>query len=47
MVGQVMQLADNAIGPRLSASTRTAVSGAANAGEALAFLISSPEFQRR
>jgi uncharacterized protein (DUF1800 family) len=44
---QVAQLADNCIGPRLSATTRTTIAGAANGGEALALLISSPEFQRR
>jgi len=44
---QVVQLADNALGPRLTAATRSAVAGTADAGEALALLISSPEFQRR
>ena len=44
---QVVQLADNALGPRLTATTRSAVAGTADAGEALALLISSPEFQRR
>ena len=46
-VGQVVQLAGNALGPRLSATTRGAIAAAANAGEALTLLISSPEFQRR
>jgi len=45
--GQVVQLAANALGPRLTAATRSSVAAAANAGEALALLISSPEFQRR
>jgi uncharacterized protein (DUF1800 family) len=44
---QVVQLADNALGPRLTPATRSAVAGTADAGEALALLISSPEFQRR
>ena len=44
---QVIQLADVALGPRLSATTRGAMAGAGDAGEALALLISSPEFQRR
>jgi uncharacterized protein (DUF1800 family) len=46
-VGQVAQLADQALGPRLSTATRSAIAGGANAGEALALLLSSPEFQRR
>jgi uncharacterized protein (DUF1800 family) len=44
---QVVQLADNALGPRLTAATRSAVASSADAGEALALLISSPDFQRR
>jgi uncharacterized protein (DUF1800 family) len=44
---QVVQLADSSIGPRLSPLTRAAIAGAANGGEALALLVSSPEFQRR
>jgi uncharacterized protein (DUF1800 family) len=46
-VGQVVRLADNALGPRLSTATRKGVSAAADAGEALALLLSSPELQRR
>jgi uncharacterized protein (DUF1800 family) len=46
-VAQVIQLADNALGARLSGDTRNAVARAADAGEALALLLSSPEFQRR
>ena len=46
-VGQVTQLAANALGPRLTANTRSAIAAAADAGEALALLLSSPEFQRR
>jgi uncharacterized protein (DUF1800 family) len=46
-INQVVQLADNALGPRLSQTTRTGIGGAADAGEALALLLSSPEFQRR
>ena len=44
---QVMQIADAALGPRLAAVTRTAIASAANAADALALLLSSPEFQRR
>ncbi len=44
---QVVRLADNAWGPSLSQATRRSVADAANAGEALALLLSSPEFQRR
>jgi uncharacterized protein (DUF1800 family) len=46
-VSQVIQLADNALGARLSGDTRNAIARAADAGEALALLLSSPEFQRR
>jgi uncharacterized protein (DUF1800 family) len=45
--GQIVQLAEGALGPRLSAATREAIAAAANAGEGLALLLSSPEFQRR
>ncbi|HWY62469.1 MAG TPA: DUF1800 domain-containing protein [Rhizomicrobium sp.] len=46
-VGQVTQLADRALGSRLSAATRGVIAAAANAGEAMALLLSSSEFQRR
>jgi uncharacterized protein (DUF1800 family) len=46
-VGQVTQLASNVLGARLSAATHSGIAAAANAGEALALLLSSPEFQRR
>jgi uncharacterized protein (DUF1800 family) len=46
-VAQVTQLAANALGPRLSAATRGAIAAAADASEALALLLSSPELQRR
>jgi uncharacterized protein (DUF1800 family) len=46
-VNQVVQLAGNALGPRLSKVTRDGIAAGANAGEALALLLSSPEFQRR
>ena len=45
--GQVTQMADNALGPRLASATRSAIAAAPNAGEALALLLSSSEFQRR
>jgi uncharacterized protein (DUF1800 family) len=45
--GQIVQLANDALGPRLSASTRAAISVATDASEGLALLLSSPEFQRR
>jgi uncharacterized protein (DUF1800 family) len=45
--GQIVQLAEGALGSRLSAPTRGAIAAAANAGEGLALLLSSPEFQRR
>jgi len=44
---QILKLADQALGPRLSNPTRSAISGATDAGEGLALLLSSPEFQRR
>lgn len=46
-VGQIVQMANDALGPLLSASTRAAIGGANDAGEGLALLLSSPEFQRR
>jgi uncharacterized protein (DUF1800 family) len=46
-IGQISQLAVNALGPRLTNGTAHAITAAANAGEALALLLSSPEFQRR
>jgi len=45
--GQIAGLADRAIGEGLSQQTRSAVAGAPSGGEALALLVSSPEFQRR
>lgn len=45
--GQIAALADQALGARLSKETRSAVSAAPTGGEALALLMSSPEFQRR
>ncbi len=44
---QVATLADNALGPMLSTTTRSTIAGQSNAGDALALLLSSPEFQRR
>jgi uncharacterized protein (DUF1800 family) len=41
------EIAEAGLGPLLTAGTRGAMKGAANAGEALALLVSSPEFQRR
>ena len=46
-VGQIAGLADQAVGERLSKETRGAVAAAPTGGEALALLVSSPEFQRR
>jgi uncharacterized protein (DUF1800 family) len=46
-VSQVTALADEALGLRLSAATRQAVAATTDAGEGLALLLSSPEFQRR
>jgi uncharacterized protein (DUF1800 family) len=43
----VMQLADAALGPRLTAATRSAMSAAGNTADAAALLLASPEFQRR
>jgi uncharacterized protein (DUF1800 family) len=45
--GQVAQLAEQAVGAQLSKETRAAVNAAPSGGEALALLVSSPEFQRR
>ena len=44
---QVAMQADNALGPLLSAATRSAIASSATAGDAVALLVSSPEFQRR
>jgi uncharacterized protein (DUF1800 family) len=44
---QIARLADQAIGEELSQQTRSAVAAAPTGGEALALLVSSPEFQRR
>jgi uncharacterized protein (DUF1800 family) len=44
---QVAGLADRTIGEALSQQTRSAVASALTGGEALALLVSSPEFQRR
>jgi uncharacterized protein (DUF1800 family) len=46
-IPQIVALGDAALGPRLSGATRAALMSVGDAGEALAFLISSPEFQRR
>jgi uncharacterized protein (DUF1800 family) len=45
--GQVARLADQIIGEGLSQQTRSAIAAAPAGGEALALLVSSPEFQRR
>jgi len=47
VVGQPMQLADNALGARLSPAVATAISRAESRPEALSILLMSPEFQRR
>ena len=44
---QIAGLADQILGDRLSKETRSAVVAAPTGGEALALLVSSPEFQRR
>jgi uncharacterized protein (DUF1800 family) len=44
---QVVQVADEALGQRLTAATRAAIAASANAADALALLLASPEFQRR
>ena len=46
-VAGVVSQAENALGPLLSAATRSTIAAASTAGDALALLISSPEFQRR
>ena len=43
----VAQLADAALGARLTAATRSAIAAAGNAADGLALLLASPEFQRR
>jgi uncharacterized protein (DUF1800 family) len=43
----VMQLAEAALGARLTAATRSAMTAAGNSADALALLLASPEFQRR
>jgi len=40
-------VADAGMGPLLASATRTAMARAETQGDALALLISSPEFQRR
>jgi uncharacterized protein (DUF1800 family) len=42
-----MAVAETGMGPLLAAPTRTAMARAETPGDALALLISSPEFQRR
>jgi uncharacterized protein (DUF1800 family) len=44
---QIAQLAEQALGEGISKQTRAAIAAAPGGGEALALLISSPEFQRR
>jgi uncharacterized protein (DUF1800 family) len=44
---QIARLADQTVGEWLSQQTRSAVAAAPSGGEALALLVSSPEFQRR
>ena len=44
---QVIKLADRTMGDALSREARAAVTAAPSGGEALALLVSSPEFQRR
>jgi uncharacterized protein (DUF1800 family) len=44
---QVARVADEALAPRLTAATRSAIAASANAADALALLLASPEFQRR
>jgi uncharacterized protein (DUF1800 family) len=43
----ILRLGDDVLGPRVDQATRACISAAANAGEGLALLIASPEFQRR
>jgi uncharacterized protein (DUF1800 family) len=45
--GQIARLADQALGEVLSRQTRSAIAASPTGGEALALLVSSPEFQRR
>ncbi|HEY2008008.1 MAG TPA: DUF1800 domain-containing protein [Rhizomicrobium sp.] len=45
--GQIVALANQTLGDRLSKDTQSAVAAAPTGGEALALLVSSPEFQRR
>ncbi len=42
-----LAVADGGLGPLLQADTRAAMKSSANSGEAVALLVSSPEFQRR
>jgi uncharacterized protein (DUF1800 family) len=42
-----LAVADASLGPLLQADTRAAMKSSANSGEAVALLVSSPEFQRR
>jgi uncharacterized protein (DUF1800 family) len=42
-----VSMAETGLGPLLTRETRGAVRSAANAGEAVALFVSSPEFQRR
>jgi uncharacterized protein (DUF1800 family) len=44
---RIAKLAEQSLGENLSQETRSAVSAAPSGGEALALLVSSPEFQRR
>ena len=44
---QIAGLADQGLGDRLSPQTRSAIAGSPSGAEALALLLSSPEFQRR
>jgi uncharacterized protein (DUF1800 family) len=41
------QVAERGLGPLVSSSTKTAMARAESQGDALALLVSSPEFQRR
>ena len=45
--GQIARLADQAFDEALSQQTRSAIASAPTGGQALALLVSSPEFQRR
>jgi uncharacterized protein (DUF1800 family) len=46
-VSAVIAQAENALGPLLSAATKSTIAAAATGGDAVALLIASPEFQRR